>query len=142
LEDISYGQITTCIYLKVSVSDFLTLFSSRTGGDWFWAKKPANILLAAGGVAISSSIAVSLSWPASEPDHIVTLGLARSPPYALFAFILGYCLVWWLIQDAAKVLVCYYLQKYNIFGVNDTGAVEGSNAKEEYDQDDMNQPLL
>jgi len=27
---LSYGQVTTSIYLKVSVSDFLTLFSSRT----------------------------------------------------------------------------------------------------------------
>ena len=29
---LSFGQITTTIYLKVSISDFLTLFSARTGG--------------------------------------------------------------------------------------------------------------
>ena len=29
---LSYGQVTTAIYLKVSISDFLTLFSARTGG--------------------------------------------------------------------------------------------------------------
>merc|ERR1711988_1850415 len=36
LGGISYGKITSSIYLKVSVSDFLTLFSARAGGDWFF----------------------------------------------------------------------------------------------------------
>ena len=31
---LSFGQITTTIYLKVSISDFLTLFSARTGGTF------------------------------------------------------------------------------------------------------------
>merc|ERR1711988_478247 len=33
LGGISYGKVTSSIYLKVSVSDFLTLFSARAGGD-------------------------------------------------------------------------------------------------------------
>merc|ERR1712190_264942 len=45
LGGISYGKITSSIYLKVSVSDFLTLFSARAGGDWFFMVKPAPILL-------------------------------------------------------------------------------------------------
>jgi H+-transporting ATPase len=31
---VSFGQITTAIYLKVSISDFLTLFSARTNENW------------------------------------------------------------------------------------------------------------
>lgn len=31
IRGLSYGKVTTSIYLKVSVSDFLTLFSARTG---------------------------------------------------------------------------------------------------------------
>lgn len=49
---LSYGQITTSIYLKVSVSDFLTLFSARTGENWFWSSRPANILLVAALVSV------------------------------------------------------------------------------------------
>merc|ERR1719162_1708512 len=41
LGGIPYGKITSSIYLKVSVSDFLTLFSARAGGDWFFMVKPA-----------------------------------------------------------------------------------------------------
>ena len=48
LGNLSYGQITTAVYLKVSVSDFLTLFSSRTGGNWFWSSRPSSILFGAG----------------------------------------------------------------------------------------------
>eukprot|EP00475_Leptophrys_vorax_P025001 TRINITY_DN3479_c0_g3_i1.p1 TRINITY_DN3479_c0_g3~~TRINITY_DN3479_c0_g3_i1.p1 ORF type:complete len:960 (+),score=272.83 TRINITY_DN3479_c0_g3_i1:233-2881(+) len=123
LPGISYGQVTTSIYLKVALSDFLTLFSSRTGGDWFWSARPANLLVGAFAVAISSSLAVSLAWPNAHPDKIETIGLAREQPYYLFAVIILYCLVWWLIQDAAKVFTSKLMHKYNTFGVNETGQV-------------------
>jgi hypothetical protein len=44
------------------------------------------------------------------------------------------------VQDAAKVIVCKWMQKYNIFGVNDTGAVEKT--ANDADTDDVKQPLL
>ena len=97
---LSYGQITTAIYLKVSisdfrthpipplsrirslpsqvsVSDFLTLFSSRGGPDWFWATRPANILLGAAGISLSLSTILACAWPASYPGRWV--GLVGSP---------------------------------------------------------------
>jgi hypothetical protein len=64
---LSYGQVTTAIYLKVSVSDFLTLFSSRGGPDWFWQTRPANILLGAAGLSLSISTVLACAWPASYP---------------------------------------------------------------------------
>jgi H+-transporting ATPase len=119
---LSFGEITTAIYLKVSISDFLTLFSSRTGGDWFWSTRPAPILLVAGFVALSSSTLVALFYPSSTVDGIFTLGLANRQPILALA-IWGYCLVWWLVQDAAKVLLYQFLMAFNIFGINDTGIV-------------------
>ena len=56
LGGVSYGQVTTAIYLKVSVSDFLTLFSARTGGDFFWTTAPSPVLLVAGGVALGTTL--------------------------------------------------------------------------------------
>ena len=52
---LSYGQVTSMIYLKVSISDFLTLFSARSGDDFFWTNKPSKILLIAAGIACSLS---------------------------------------------------------------------------------------
>jgi H+-transporting ATPase len=98
IEGLSYGQITTTIYLKVSVSDFLTLFSSRTGENWFWQSKPSNILLVAGCIALTSSTIIACSWPASFPDGIFALGLVRRIPKMMPVYIWLYCIFWWFVQ--------------------------------------------
>lgn len=106
LGGVSYGQITTSIFLKVAVSDFLTLFSARAGENWFWTSRPAPILLAAGAVALSLSTLVACVWPMSRPDGIPTLGLERNAPYMLPVFIWVYCLVWWVIQVRKRLCHC------------------------------------
>merc|ERR1711896_68634 len=102
---IPYGKITTSAYLKVSVSDFLTLFSARAGGDWFFMVRPAKF------------------WPLSYPDQIETEGLVRSPPYTLEAFVWAWSLAWWLAEDAAKVFCRWVVHRYNIFDINNTGVM-------------------
>lgn len=123
LGGISYGQVTTSIYLKVSISDFLTLFSSRTGDDWFWTSSPAPILFGAAMLALGSSTLLACVWPSSWPDGVFTIGLLRADPYALPLFIWAYCVLWWFVQDAAKVLAFKFLRAFNIFGINDSGVV-------------------
>ena len=121
MKNLSYGQVTTAMYLKVSVSDFLTLFSSRSGERWFWSSRPANILLAAAAVALTTSTILAISWPASYPDGVYSLGLGLRDPKSLFLWIWAYCLVWWIIQDAAKVGIVFLMKRYNWFGYNNTG---------------------
>ena len=118
LGGLSYGQITTAVYLKVSVSDFLTLFSARTGGDWFWSTAPSPILMAAACIALSTSTILAATWPSSEVDGIYTIGLGLAKPYLLTLYIWIYCLVWWFIQDAAKVFSVWVMIRYNCFGYN------------------------
>merc|ERR1712060_321824 len=120
---ISYGKITSSIYLKVSVSDFLTLFSARAGGDWFFMVKPAPILLCGAMIALSCSTCFAMFWPLSYPDGIQTEGLVRSEPYMLEVFVWAWSLSWWLVEDAAKVLCRFVVHKYNIFNINDTGVM-------------------
>jgi H+-transporting ATPase len=121
LGGLSYGQITTAIYLKVSISDFLTLFSARTGEHFFFMSMPSLILLGAGGVALTASTVIACVWPASKPDGIYSLGLGRRKPYAFAFYIWVYCIVWWWIQDFCKVLTFYLIKRYNLFNYNDTG---------------------
>jgi len=120
---LNYGQITCSIYLKVSVSDFLTLFSARTGAEPFWAAPPAKILLYAAGMSLTLSTVLACVWPSTYPDEIYAEGLFRREPYAMPAYIWLYCLVWWLIQDAAKVYSYKIMHHYNSFGIDDTGVV-------------------
>jgi H+-transporting ATPase len=123
LGGLSYGQVTTAIYLKISISDFLTLFSARTGSDWFWSSMPATVLLGAGGLALSASTIIACIWPATYPDGIYALGLGLRPPFEFAVYIWLYCIVWWFIQDAAKVAIYRVIVKYNFLNWNDTGKV-------------------
>merc|ERR1712178_102079 len=123
LGGISYGKITASIYLKVSVSDFLTLFSARAGGDWFFMVKPAPILMCGAMIALSCSTCFAMFWPNSYPDGIQTEGLMRSPPYLLQLFVWSWSLSWWIAEDAAKVFCRWIVHKYNIFDINNNGVM-------------------
>ena len=57
-------------------------------------------------------------WPESNPDGVPTVGMARVAPKELSAYVWIYCLLCWLIQDAAKVGVYKILKKYNTFGTS------------------------
>ena len=111
LGGLSYGQITTSIFLKVAVSDFLTLFSARAGENWFWTSRPAPILIAAAAMALSCSTLVACVWPMSRPDGIPSLGLGRRSPHMLPFFIWAYCIVWWFIQVMPITLPMFSLEK-------------------------------
>ena len=121
MRGVEYGQITTAIYLKVSVSDFLTLFSARTGSKFFWQIAPAPILLGGGVFALAVSSILSLVWPPSSPDGIETEGLSSDA--GVFGFVWLFCLFWWFVQDACKVLLYKFMYKYNFLGISDTGVM-------------------
>lgn len=117
---LSYGQITTAMYLKVSISDFLTLFSARTTQSFFWLSMPSIILLLAALVSLLLSTLLACFWPKGEVDKQPVDGLVNGDaPRTLVVAIWIFCLVSWLIQDVAKVLLYRWMTTYNIFGVND-----------------------
>ena len=119
LGGVTYGQVTTAIYLKVSVSDFLTLFSARTGGDWFYSTSPSPILLGAAAVALGASSIIACVWPSSRPDDIESLGLALAKPHVLALYIWIYCLVWWVIQvsllSSFSLSSSFYICHYSLY---------------------------
>jgi H+-transporting ATPase len=83
--------------VQVSISDFLTLFSSRTV-SWFWTSMPALPLLGAALVALTVSTMLGTFWPACELEELPVLGLGRSDPvsnYKLWPiWVWIYCIVW------------------------------------------------
>ncbi|KAK9815431.1 hypothetical protein WJX72_003597 [[Myrmecia] bisecta] len=137
LPPIPYGQIVTMIYLKVSLSDFLTLFSARCSGP-FWSQRPSPILLGAAATALSLSTILACVWPKGHTDDIMVEGLARGD-YNLWAiWVWLYCIFWWLVQDACKVLAYWVIFKYNIFGANTAQLV---NNRAALDFNDAKRPL-
>mmetsp|Transcript_12052 Transcript_12052/g.21478 ORF Transcript_12052/g.21478 Transcript_12052/m.21478 type:complete len:965 (+) Transcript_12052:165-3059(+) len=121
--ELEYGEVMAVMYLKVSLSDFLTLFASRTHGP-FWVQKPGKLLAAAFLFAVGLSTANSLTWPFGE-------GMAALPPVAAAA-VWAYCLVWFLIQDFGKTILYMWMHKYNILGINNSKSVVAKHHRGEY----------
>ena len=92
-------QVQTLMYLKLSVAGHLTIFLTRTRGP-FWSIRPARILLIAvvGTQAIATLIAV--------------YGLFMTPlGWGWAAFVWGYALVWFLVNDRIKLLAYHFLDR-------------------------------
>ena len=53
--------------------------------------------------------------------------------------------MWWFVQDATKILAYRWLKAYNIFGINETGAVVLKQSTLDYQEAQRNEeknPLL
>lgn len=113
------GKLVTLLYLKISISDFLTLFSSRTAGRFFFTMYPSPILLIGAIISLLISTLVATFWKESSPDGLDTTGLAigdDSTEKLLPLWVWIYCVVWWFIQDIIKVLFHMILAKFDLFG--------------------------
>ena len=103
-------ELKTIMYLKISISDFLTLFSARTR-TWFWERCLSRPLAIAFVIATGASTFISLFW-----GDIFSAGgnymapLRQSGGAVVFTWI--YCVIWWFVQDAAKVLTYHCIDTY------------------------------
>ena len=86
------AHIQTLMYLKLSVAGHLTIFLTRTRGP-FWSKRPARILWVA---VLGTQIVATL---------IAVYGLFMTPlGWGWAAFVWGYALAWFLVNDRVKLL--------------------------------------
>merc|ERR1712093_70979 len=99
---LKYEELLMLMYLKVSISDFLTLFCARCRGPFF-SRAPAVPLFCAFLVATGSATLIAM------------FGTVSDKTYPMYAISKQACLVVWvynlaffLVQDAVKV-GCYKL---------------------------------
>ena len=86
------AHVQTLMYLKLSVAGHLTIFLTRTRGP-FWSIRPARILW----IAVLGTQAVA--------TLIAVYGLFMTPlGWGWAAFVWGYALAWFLINDRVKLL--------------------------------------
>jgi len=116
---LAYGQIVNVIFLKVAVSDILTLFSSRTAHQFFFMRKPHPVLFVCATFALCLSTTLSLVWPCGTLDDVPVCGLGYHESHQKIAlWVWLYCIVVFIIQDAVKVAAWRTLMRYNFFNVN------------------------
>ena len=89
---VEYGNIITMMYLKVALSDFLTLFSCRTQGQPFWSLRPGKPLMFAICLSITISTVLALWWPEGSLDGLPVKGLAVSGYTWMAVWIWTYCI--------------------------------------------------
>lgn len=124
----AYGQIVTMIYLKVSLSDFLTLFAARTSPGGFWSHRPGVILFAAATVALGISTILGCLWPKGQIDGVQVQGLNVHvddgyDDYNLWPlWVWIYCIVFFFVQDLLKVIFYWIMLRFDIFEAR-TGAL-------------------
>eukprot|EP00743_Colponemidia_sp_Colp-15_P009846 GILK01010787.1.p1 GENE.GILK01010787.1~~GILK01010787.1.p1 ORF type:complete len:773 (+),score=72.56 GILK01010787.1:83-2320(+) len=112
------GKVVTMMYLKVSISGFLTLFSARTGRNFFFSTRPSLVLLCGAGFSLLVSSLIASLLPDGTLDNVKIDGLANGPSSAHKAmpvWVWLYCLAWWLIQDFFKVCTHEILDRFNLF---------------------------
>jgi len=132
LPGVPYPKVITMMYLKISVSDFLTLFAARTHTGLFFSMRPGVLLVGLATMALAISTIVACLWPDSFPDKVHTRGLvsksrepirdpavAAADNYTLWPlWVWLYCFVWFLIQDALKLGAYTLMRRVNLFGIN------------------------
>ena len=109
--DMTYGQVTTMIYLKVSLSDFLTVFSARVANGFATDRKPGTALLSAAVFATILSTILSTNWPFGPETKMESLTSKQA------TFVWAYCLLWFAIQDLSKVGIYKLLLSFDIAGL-------------------------
>jgi H+-transporting ATPase len=97
---VTFGQMQSVMYLKVSISDFLTVFSGRC--RWFfWERRPGYALAVAFVFATACSTILSLFWPFKETGEPMT-GLQHNSYAVISVWI--FCILFFFVQDIIKVL--------------------------------------
>jgi len=99
MPELRYEQIMCTLYLKVSLSDFLTVFSARTRG-FFFSRRPGALLVAAFVCATTASTLFAHFWPFGEMEGI---------PGSVCGAVWIYCIMWWFVQDLGKVFLYTFL---------------------------------
>jgi H+-transporting ATPase len=115
-----YGHVVNMMFLKVAVTDILTLFSSRTSHQFFFMRRPHFVLGICAVLALGITTTLSLVWPCSKLDKIPVCGLAYKDGKLLALWVWIYCVIVFLIQDIIKVGVWWVIRHFNFFNVHNT----------------------
>eukprot|EP01047_Picozoa_sp_COSAG01_P049062 COSAG01_NODE_4827_length_4711_cov_3.478534_1_plen_1101_part_00 len=101
----SYAELQTTLYMKISLSDFLTVAAARTRAPFFSRAPGKELLVAAAGSMLTSTF-ISHFWNDLDlPD--------QSPlPWGSLAIIWVYCLAWFVLQDIAKLFTYSVVEKF------------------------------
>jgi H+-transporting ATPase len=116
VDKMTFPEIQTMMYLKISLSDYCSVFNSRTKG-WCWSRPPSPVVMAAALLAVTAATIFSAYWPFGS-------GM-KGMDWGVIAIVWVYVLLWSLVQDACKVFNNYCMAKLGL--VQNLGVVNEEN---------------
>jgi H+-transporting ATPase len=100
IDTLEYSQIRTMMYLKIALSDYLSLFNCRNQ-SWFFSRAPSRVVVGAALFSTLISSLLSCTWPfGSDMTGI---------PIETCVFVWLYVACWGLVQDSFKVLTYWFV---------------------------------
>ena len=117
----SYGEVLTAVWLKVSISDYLTLWGARTN-SYVWSRRPGKLLTGAFVLATSVSTLLGAYWFLNLSDaegSENTIPNMKSLPWAAVAWIWGFNIAFFVLQEIAKILTYQGFEYYYSFKAPD-----------------------
>jgi len=103
LPDLDYSQVQTVMYLKVSLSNYASVFNARCQG-WMWSRAPSAIVLVAACFAMAIATLLSMYAPPGTTPIC----------FKCVVFVWVYCILWAFVQDAAKIATYALLEKTEV----------------------------
>ncbi len=114
---VTLGELITIMFLKVALSDFMTLFAARTRG-FFWERRPGYLLLGAFAAATLTSTMLSLYWEnifsgsASNGVGDTSYNMrSLDQSYAAIS-VWVFCILTFIAQDLFKVVMYWLLDQF------------------------------
>lgn len=100
---LSYSQVITALFLKVAISDFITVFAARTE-SYFFTHQPSYVVLGCAVLATACSTLLALLWcfdfAANEEEKKHKM---KAVGWEVVFFVWVYNVMWFLVQDLVKV---------------------------------------
>ena len=112
---LQYGQIVNVMFLKLSLSQLMTLVTARTQEDFFWASSPSLVMWIGATFALTVSTLLALFWPIGLLEHLPVYGLAWEEGNIIALWVWLYCLFFFFLQDLVKVGCFWVMKRFNIF---------------------------
>jgi len=107
LPQINYPQLQTMMYLAVSLMGFLTLFAARTR-SFFFSRMIGTPLGIASVFALGTSTVLSATGFISK---VSGNALKSDLPWSVIGIVWAYCILCFLFQDCAKVVLVKFLAR-------------------------------
>ena len=105
IPSLSYGEVLASIFMKISISNYLTIFSVRCKG-FFFMSLPGKALLLTGITSIAVTTLLCKYWYLNlQPKNSVIVANLSPISWKIILLIFTYDITVFIIQDIAKIIV-------------------------------------